>query len=126
MSNIFLCDDSPMILRMLEKRLGDAGFKIVGKAKDGVECLDLYPDAKPDLLLLDVTMPNKDGRECLRDLISTNPSAKVIMVSALTDPKVVQQCLADGAKAFINKSHLSSPDDFNVHILTVIRTVLSA
>ncbi|MFZ3229221.1 MAG: response regulator [Pseudobdellovibrio sp.] len=124
MHNILLCDDSNMILTLLDKRLRDAGFNIVGKAKDGDECIKLYNEIKPDLLLLDITMPNKDGRECLSDLIKSSPLAKIIMISALADQAIHDECINLGAKAFISKSNLSTPDDFEKKVLTIIRNVL--
>lgn len=113
-----------MILKILDKRLKDAGFDIVGQAKDGNECIKLFNELKPDLLLLDITMPNKDGRECLNDIIAKTPKANVIMVSALSDQAVFDECLSQGAKAFISKSNLSTEQDFNQKVLSVINTVL--
>lgn len=108
----------------MDKRLRDAGFDIVGQAKDGNECIQMHQQLNPDLLLLDITMPNKDGRECLVDILAKTPKAKIIMVSALSDQAVFNECLAQGAKAFINKSNLSTSDDFNQNVLSVIKNVL--
>lgn len=124
MTRILLCDDSNMILKIMDKRLRDAGFDIVGQAKDGNECIQMHQQLNPDLLLLDITMPNKDGRECLVDILAKTPKAKIIMVSALSDQAVFNECLAQGAKAFINKSNLSTSDDFNQNVLSVIKNVL--
>ena len=128
MAKIMLCDDSATILSLLEKRLTDAGHQIVGKARDGDEGIKLYTVTKPDLALLDITMPNKDGRECLRGILGINPKAKAIMVSALQEEGVVQECLSSGARAFISKANIYSKEkeDFNSKVLSIIETVLKA
>lgn len=109
----------------MNKRLTDAGFQIAGQAKDGDECIKMYSELQPDLLLLDITMPNKDGRECLAEIIARYPKAKIIMVSALSDQTVWQECLSQGALAFINKSNLSTEEDFKANVLTVIEKTLN-
>lgn len=124
MAKILLCDDSKIILSLLEKKLTEIGHHVVGKARDGEECLKLYPQTHPDLVLLDVTMPNKDGRQCLVELMQLDASAKVIMLSALANEDVRIDCLKNGARAFVSKAHLNSPDDFQSKILAVINPFL--
>jgi two-component system, chemotaxis family, chemotaxis protein CheY len=127
MAKIMLCDDSSTILTLLGRKLTDAGHQIVGKAKDGNEGLALFSQTTPELTLLDVTMPNRDGRDCLKGILGLNPTAKVIMISALKDDSVVQECLSSGAKAFISKSTLYCKDDeFKKTVLSVIDSVLKA
>ena len=123
---ILLCDDSNVILRLLEKRLTDAAYDIVGKARDGIECLELYLATKPNLVLLDITMPNMDGRACLTDLVKMDPKARVIMISAVMDSVVQASCITDGAMAFINKSDLQSPNIFKDKVLPVIEKFAKA
>lgn len=127
MAKIMLCDDSKTILTLLEKKLTDAGHQIVGKAKDGEEGIKVFTETKPDLALLDITMPNKDGRECLKGILAVNPAAKAIMISAVQEDAVMKDCLSSGAKAFISKSNLYCKDDeFKKQILSVIDSVLKA
>jgi len=106
MAKIMLCDDSGTILLMLERKLKEFGHDVVGKAKDGDEGVTVYNKLKPDLLILDVTMPNKDGRECLKEIITHHPSAKIIMLTALLEKTVVDECMSIGAKAFVSKSNM--------------------
>lgn len=120
-----ICDDSPTILKLLEAKLKAAGHEIVGVARDGEEGIKVYSESKPDIAILDITMPNKDGRECLAGILAAHPSAKIIMVSAIKDEAVVKACLEDGAKAFTSKSQLLSPDEFKVNILDVIDMILN-
>lgn len=126
MARILLIDDSNLILNMFEKGLTRAGHEIVGKAKDGEQGVKLFNELNPDLILLDITMPNKDGRECLAEMLETKPSAKVVMCSAVMDEKVRQECIQQGARAFIVKSSLSSASDFSTKVIDVINPILNA
>lgn len=119
-----ICDDSPTILRLLESKLKAAGHEIVGMAKDGEEGIRVYSETKPDIAILDITMPNKDGRECLAAIIETYPSARVIMVSAIQDEAVIKACLEAGAMAFSSKAQLLKEEEFKINILDVIDQIL--
>jgi two-component system chemotaxis response regulator CheY len=120
-----ICDDSPTILKLLATKLKVAGHEIVGIAKDGEEGIKVYSETLPEITILDITMPNKDGRECLAGIIGLNPFAKVIMVSAIKDEAVVEACLKAGAKAFTSKSQLLKEDEFKMNILDVIDRILT-
>lgn len=119
-----ICDDSPTILRLLETKLKAAGHEIVGIAKDGEEGIKVYSETKPDIAILDITMPNKDGRECLAAILEVYPLARVIMVSAIQDEVVIKACLEAGAMAFTSKAQLLKPEEFKVNILDVIDQIL--
>jgi len=124
MAKIMLCDDSKTMLLIFEKKLKDAGHEIVGKAADGEEGIKLYNEKRPELTLLDITMPNKDGREALQGILKINTAAKVIMVSALKEEEVINECLKSGAKAFIRKTEVIKDEDFKREVLSVIEKVL--
>ncbi|MEK6553748.1 MAG: response regulator [Bdellovibrionota bacterium] len=121
--NILLCDDSNVMLSLFERRLVAAGYKVVGKARDGFECIELYKRMRPDLVLLDITMPNKDGRECLVELLTLDSAASVIMVSAVADGEVQTNCMNVGAKAFISKARLRSDEEFKTNVLDTLQSV---
>lgn len=123
---VLLCDDSGVILGLLERRLKDVGFEVVGKAKDGNDCIKQYKTLKPDLLLLDITMPNKDGREALEELLIYDPAAKIVMVSAILDEEVQKSCLEGGAKGFINKGDITTPEDFQTKVILIIQPIIEA
>lgn len=125
MAKIVLCDDSNTILLLLAKQLQDAGHTISGKAMDGNEGLRVFLETKPDVILLDVTMPNKDGTECLKDILDHDPNAKVIMVSALKEQSVAKECTEQGAKAFISKENILNKDAFKRDVLSVIERVVN-
>lgn len=119
-----ICDDSPTILRLLEGKLKAVGHEIVGMAKDGEEGIKLYLETRPDVAILDITMPNKDGRECLAGILEIDSAANVIMVSAIQDEAVIAACMQAGAKAFSSKAQLLKVDDFKINILDVIDQIL--
>ena len=126
MARIVLCDDSKAILMLFERKLKDAGHEIVGKARDGEEGFKVYSETKPAIMLLDVTMPNIDGRDCLSNILKMDPSAKIIMVSAIKEEEVMKECLALGAKAFISKANTLDDEVFKKEVLSVIDALLKA
>jgi two-component system, chemotaxis family, chemotaxis protein CheY len=126
MAKILICDDSRATLSFFERKLKEAGHEIAGKAMDGEQGLKAFLETKPDVTLLDVTMPNKDGRECLESILSVNPHAKVIMVSAVKDDAVVKECLKAGAKTFISKAAIYNDEEFKKSVVLVIDELLKA
>lgn len=123
---VLLCDDSGVILVMFEKRLTDLGFTVVGKAKDGNDAIRQYKSLKPDLLLLDITMPNKDGREALEEIIQFDPNAKVVMISAIFDEEIQKGCINCGAKGFLVKCDISTKADFDFKVMQVLEPLVKA
>ncbi len=111
---------------MFEKRLTDLGFTIVGKAKDGNDGIQQYKILRPDLLLLDITMPNKDGREALEEIIKFDARAKIVMVSAIYDEEIQKSCLEHGAMGFINKSDIATKDEFDSKVMRVLEPIVKA
>lgn len=106
MKNIIIVDDSKLfknvMCRLLEKH-----FNIVGTGSSGFDAIELVQKHRPDLILLDITMPNCSGKEGLAQIMKIDADAKVVMVSALGDEQTVQECLKLGAKAFISKEQIS-------------------
>jgi two-component system chemotaxis response regulator CheY len=125
-ARILICDDSNVMLNLFQRKLQEAGHQVVGRANDSDTCVRLYSELKPDLVLLDITMPNKDGRECLAEIMQLHPKAKVVMISALTDQKVVGGCLKLGAKAFIAKTSFNVPETFQTDVLDVLKPLLAS
>lgn len=111
MRRILIVDDSRTFQTIIERMLSPY-FSIVGKGSSGIEGFDLYQKLKPDVVLMDITMPNCDGKECLQKILNYDPTSKVIMLSGINDENTIQECLDLGAKAFVNKGDLSltAPD----------------
>lgn len=103
MANILVVDDSKFVAKALTTVLGRFGHNVVAHGADGYEGFELFKTHQPDLTLLDITMPNRDGRDCLLDIIQHDANAKVIMISAIKEQEIVDFCLAQGAKGFIEK-----------------------
>ncbi len=114
-----IADDSDAIRLVLKDILTIGDHAIVGEAKDGAEAVELFSQLHPDLLLLDLAMPKKDGLVVVKEIIAQNPSAKIILITASDDQKIIQQCLDSGAFSFISK-----PFDFN-NVLKVISDILA-
>ena len=102
---VVIADDEAHIRYILKNVVQKEGMIVVGEAADGQAALDLYRRLKPDLLLLDINMPVRNGDEVLLDVLKEFPAAKVIMLTMVADAEVVQRCLAAGALNYILKSH---------------------
>ena len=100
---ILVVDDAAFMRMMLKDILTKGGFEVCGEAADGVEALSKYNELKPDLVTLDITMPNKDGIAALKDIKAADPSAMCIMCSAMGQQSMVIEAIQSGAKDFIVK-----------------------
>jgi len=119
MSNILIGDDSSAIRIILKEILMMDGHNVVGEGKDGDETIVLYCELRPDLLLLDLTMPKKDGLAVIREIISKHPEAKIILITASDDQEYIQHCLDSGALSSISK-----PFSFK-NVLKVVSKILA-
>ena len=118
MASILIADDSDAIVLVMRDILGIGKHTIAGEAIDGAEAVEKYSQLKPDLLLLDLAMPKKDGLTVIQEIMEMDPKAKIILITAAGDMKIIDKCLADGAKSYIPK-----PFDFQ-KVLDVIDKVL--
>ena len=103
MARILVVDDAAFMRKMVKDALAAAGHEVVGEAGNGVEAVARYQELKPDLVTLDITMPEKDGLAALGEIIAADPSARVVMCSALGQETKVVQALKLGAKDFVVK-----------------------
>ena len=102
-SRILIADDLSF-MRMIQKEILTAhGYQVVGEASDGREAVDKYRTLKPDLVILDITMPNMNGLEAMRKILSINPKARIIMCSALGQQNLIVDAIKAGVKDFIVK-----------------------
>jgi len=102
MARILVVDDAAFMRMRLKNVLGDQGHEVI-EASNGVEAVALYEQQRPDLVLMDITMPEMDGLEALRAIRSKFPDAKVVMCSALGQERTVIEAIKSGAKDFIVK-----------------------
>jgi two-component system, chemotaxis family, chemotaxis protein CheY len=102
-ANILIADDLSF-MRMIQKEiLTERGYTIVGEAADGREAVEKFKSLHPDLVLLDITMPNMNGLEAMRKIFSLDPKARVIMCSALGQQNLIVEAIKAGVKDFIVK-----------------------
>ena len=119
MARIMIADDSEAIRMVLKDILEIGNHQLVSEAKDGIDAVEKFDLTKPDLVLMDFAMPKKDGKDALRDIISKDPNAKVIMITASDNLNTINECMEIGSRAFILK-----PFDFN-EVLKIIADVVA-
>ena len=103
---LMICDDSMLMRRMVAEALIDDGWEIVAEASDGAEAFDLYQQHRPDAVTMDIVMPGTDGIVALKNIMEFDPLAKVVVVSALNQTKLISDAIRKGAQDFIAKPFL--------------------
>ncbi len=101
--NILICDDAAFMRMMIKDILTKNGYNVVGEAENGVKAIEAYSEHNPDLVLMDITMPEMDGIDALKGIRSKDPNAAVIMCSAMGQQAMVIEAIQSGAKDFIVK-----------------------
>ena len=119
MARVLVVDDAAFMRKMVTDALTGGGHEIVGEAANGSEAVQRFQELRPDVMTLDITMPEKDGLTALRELIAIDPSAKVVMCSALAQESKVLEAVKAGAKDFIAKPFQAQ------RVLTAIDKVLA-
>lgn len=100
---VLIIDDAEFMRVMLRDIVEDMGCQVVGEAGDGQRAAELYRDLRPDLVLLDITMPEVDGTEALKAILAEDPTASVVMISALGQKAQVLKAIKAGAVDFVVK-----------------------
>ena len=101
--NILICDDAAFMRMMIKDILSKNGYNIAGEAENGAKAVEKYAELKPDLVLMDITMPEMDGIEALKKIKASDANASVIMCSAMGQQAMVIESIQSGAKDFIVK-----------------------
>ena len=101
--NILICDDAAFMRMMIKDILTKNCYNIAGEAENGAKAVEKYNELKPDLVLMDITMPEMDGIQALKKIKETDPNASVIMCSAMGQQAMVIESIQSGAKDFIVK-----------------------
>jgi two-component system, chemotaxis family, chemotaxis protein CheY len=101
--SVLAVDDSKTMLAMIAAQLRGTDFELVATASSGAEAVEKYKQIKPDLVLLDVVMPEVTGVDVLERLMATDTGARVVMVSSVGSEDMVKDCLKKGAKSFLQK-----------------------
>lgn len=100
---IMIVDDAAFMRMMIKNILTEAGFEIVAEAENGKQAVDKYNELKPDLVTMDITMPEMDGISAVRQILGTDSKANIIMCSAMGQQAMVIEAIQAGAKDFIVK-----------------------
>ncbi len=100
---VLVVDDTAFMRMTLKNMLEKNGYEVVGEGEDGAKGVDLYKQLKPSLVTMDITMPNMDGITAIKEILSFDPNAKVIVVSAMGQKSLVIEALNAGAKDFVVK-----------------------
>ncbi|EAC2993612.1 TPA: response regulator [Listeria monocytogenes] len=103
MLKLLIVDDAMFMRTMIKNIVKDSDFEVVAEAENGLEAVKKYDEVKPDIVTLDITMPEMDGLEALAQIMAKDPSAKVIMCSAMGQQGMVVDAIKKGAKDFIVK-----------------------
>ncbi len=102
-ARVLVVDDAAFMRMMLKDILIKNGFMVIGEASNGAEAVLKYQELKPDIVTMDITMPEMDGITAVREIVKINPAAKVVMCSAMGQQAMVLDAIQSGAKDFIVK-----------------------
>ncbi len=100
---LLIVDDSPSIQTMVREALAGSPFEIVGAANNGQEGVDYYESLKPDIVLMDIVMPQMTGVEALKVIVEKDPQARVVMLTSMRGREDVLTCKKYGAKNYVLK-----------------------
>lgn len=100
---VLVCDDSVLVRKQMQKILVGFGVKTIEEAPDGVKAVAKYAEVMPDVVFMDIVMPEKSGVDALKDIISLNPAAKVVMASSVGTQENLREAIENGAFDFIQK-----------------------
>jgi len=100
---VLIVDDAAFMRMMIKNILTKNGYEVVGEAENGIVAVELYKQLKPDLVTMDITMPEMDGIASVKAIRAVDPNAKIIMVSAMGQQAMVMEAIQAGAKDFIVK-----------------------
>lgn len=103
MSRVLIVDDAAFMRMMIKDILEKNGFQVIGEANNGLKALEIYKKERPDVVTMDITMPDMDGIEAVKQIKAFDPSAKIIMCSAMGQQTMVMDAIRAGARDFIVK-----------------------
>jgi len=103
MARVLITDDAAFMRMQLKHNLEELGHDIVGEAENGLDAIEKYKDLKPDLVTMDITMPEMDGVAAVKGIMEINPKANIVMCSAMGQQSMVLDAIKAGAKDFIVK-----------------------
>jgi len=103
MARVLIVDDAAFMRMMIKDILEKNGFQVIGEANNGLKAVELYKKEKPDIVTMDITMPDMDGIDAVKEIKAFDPGAKIIMCSAMGQQTMVMDAIKAGARDFIVK-----------------------
>ncbi len=103
MKSVLIVDDAAFMRITLKTMLEKNGFEVLGEAPNGLEGVKKYAELKPNIVTMDITMPEMDGVDALKNIKSIDPNAKVVMISAMGQESMVKESILAGASGFLVK-----------------------
>jgi two-component system chemotaxis response regulator CheY len=101
--SVLVCDDAIFMRTMVGDILTQAGFEVVGEAETGLEAVERFRELRPDLVTMDIVMPDMGGIDAVREIVKIDPEARVLMCSAMGQQALVVEAIQAGAKDFVVK-----------------------
>ena len=102
-ARVLIADDASFMRQMIREIIEPEGYEVVGEATNGVEAVEQYQQLHPDLVTMDIVMPEKNGIEALKEIMDLDDKAKVVICSALGQESLIMEALEAGARDFIVK-----------------------
>ncbi len=103
MKRVLIVDDAAFMRITIKNMLTKNGYEVVGEAENGLVGVNLYNDLKPDIVTMDITMPELNGLDALKAIMQIDNKAKVVMLSAMGQQEMVKEAIISGAKGFVVK-----------------------
>lgn len=100
---VLIVDDSVIMRKKLEKAVVELGHEVVGQALNGLMAIEMYRDLKPDVVTMDITMPDMDGVTATKKIREEFPKAKIIMVTSMEQQQLVLEAIIAGAICYVTK-----------------------
>lgn len=100
---LLIVDDSNIMRRRIERSQQFEELRVVGTAGNGIEALEMFRKTDPDMVTMDLTMPQMDGIECISKLVQLKPAVRILVISALADKATAVEAMERGANGFLNK-----------------------
>mgnify|MGYP003900350187 CR=1 FL=1 len=118
MKRVLIVDDASFMRMTISMMLKKNDFEIVGEAENGIEGVRKYKELKPDIVTMDITMPEMSGIEALREIRAFDPGANVIMITAMGQEALVREAVMYGAKSFLVKPFKEE------HLINILKKLL--
>jgi len=103
MARVLIADDASFMRQMIREIIEPEGHEIVGEATNGIEAMELYTELQPDVVTMDIVMPKRSGIDAVKAIVTENPTACIVMCSALGQEALVMEAMQAGAQDFIVK-----------------------